>query len=314
MNFSIGVDIGGMSVKIGLINSNGEVVCKKKFTPTTDASKTILDLAVGINAILTENDITIKDVLGIGIGCPGAINSKKGTVDYWSNLSWKDVNLVEELKKHFDTNIYLENDANVALLGEVTFGSAKGYKNAFILTLGTGVGGAVVINGKIFAGGEGKGTEFGHITLIKDGIECTCGRKGCFEKYASARALMEQTKQALLDNKDTLMWKYVEGNLDNVNGAIPFECCKLGDKTAIDVINNYVSYLGEGIMSLLNVFRPEAVVLGGGVCNAGEYLRNLVEQYCEKYFYGMKNTPIPKIFIASLGSDAGVIGASCLAM
>ena len=314
MKYNVGIDIGGMSIKVGIVNTEGEIVAKQKFVTSKDCYLSTKQMAKTINDLFDSINISEKDISGIGIGCPGAISSKKGIVENWTNLNWTNFKLVDELKKYFNTEIYLENDANVAILGEVMFGCAKGYNDAVMLTLGTGVGGGIIADGKLFTGGEGKGAELGHILLIKDGLPCTCGRKGCLECYASATALMNQTKEAMLQDKNSLMWKEVDGDINKVLGNVPFDCVKKGDKSAMKVVDNYVAYLSEGVLTLLNIFRPEAVIIGGGVSGVGEYLTTRIDEYCKERFYGMDKTPIPKFLIATLGNDAGIIGASCLAM
>ena len=312
MKYSIGIDIGGMTVKLGLVDNTGKLYQKKIFKTNTSPNENVVLIVEKVNELLAEYSLTLKDIQGIGIGCPGTINSSIGRVESWGNLNWEKVELVPMLKKYLNTNIKMVNDANLAILAEVNYGSAKNYKNAVMLTLGTGVGGGVVIDGDIYEGGEGMGTELGHVTLKVDGRKCKCGKKGCLEVYASATALMRQTKEAMRKNKDSLMWEKADFSLKNVDGRIPFECAKLGDETALKVVDNYVKYLSEGIMSFLNIFRPEAIIIGGGVSGAGEYLLSKIEKYCKKYYYGFKNTPKPDFYIATLGNDAGILGASCL--
>lgn len=314
MKYIFGVDIGGMSVKIGLVDLDGKILLKETVITDRNPAKLVEDVANIINEMLIKCNLSFNDVLGVGVGCPGMINSEKGTVDCWENLDWLDVELVSMLNEKLGVPVRLSNDANAAIMAEVVWGAAKNYKNAIMLTLGTGVGGGVVIDGKLFEGGEGKGTELGHITIVKDGIYCNCGRKGCLEVYASATALMNQTKDAMLEDKSSLMWKLANGSIDNVNGKIPFEASKQGDISAIKVVDKYVEYLSDGIMSLLNIFRPEVVLVGGGVSGAGDYLINKIKAYCEKYYYGMNKTPVPEIKVASLGNDAGILGAASLIM
>ncbi len=312
MKYSIGIDIGGMSVKLGLVDDLGKLYKKKVFKTSISPEENVDLIVEKVNEILSENSMELSDLQGIGIGCPGTINSNIGRVESWGNLGWEKVELVPMLKKRLNTNIKMVNDANLAILAEVNYGSAKNYKNAVMLTLGTGVGGGVVIDGNIFEGGEGMGAELGHVTLKVDGRKCNCGKKGCLEVYASATALMRQTKDAMKKDKNSLMWKMADFSLKNVDGRIPFECAKLGDKTALNVVDTYVKYLSEGIMSFLNIFRPEAIIIGGGVSGAGEYLLEKIENFCKKYYYGFKNTPKPDFYIATLGNDAGILGASCL--
>ena len=207
--------------------------------------------------------------------------------------------------------VRLTNDANAASLGEAKYGAGKSYETIIMLTLGTGVGGGIIINGKLFEGNEGKGAELGHSVIVVDGEQCTCGRKGCLETYASATALIRETKKAMRLNKRSLMWK-VCPDIDLVGGKVPFEAAKQGDKVAIDVLDNYIKYLGEGILNFCNIFRPNVVVLSGGIANAGDYLFDRVNKYVKDRNYGYKMTPEVKVVPAQLGYDSGKIGAAAL--
>ena len=258
------------------------------------------------------NDNDMKP-LAIAFGIPGVVNNKLGTIDYACNLYVEDVPLKDYLKD-LDLPVFLSNDANVAALGEERFGAAKGYKDVVLLTLGTGIGGGVVIDDKLFEGVEGKGAELGHTVIVVDGHECACGRRGCFETYASASALLKLTRDEMNKNKNSLMWEYCDNNIENVSGLTSFECAKKGDEAANKVIDTYVKYLSEGILNFCNIFRPQIILIGGGISNQGDYLLDKVRAYCEKFKYGYSHTPKVEIKIASLKNDAGIIGCACLAM
>ncbi|MCQ2399495.1 MAG: ROK family protein [Clostridia bacterium] len=311
--YYIGIDIGGMSVKIGLVDDNGKVVYKTK-TPTAvnDPNKVISDIGDKIEETLSYNGLKLSDIYGIGIGSPGLISSKKGIIDRAYNLGFVNVPVVAELYKRFPTEIRLSNDANVAALGEVIFGVAKDYDDAVMITLGTGVGGGVIIDKKLYEGGESKGTELGHTTLIFGGEQCSCGRKGCLEAYVSASALIRDTKRAMLNDKQSKMWDYVHGDIEKVDGLTSFESAKLGDETAKKVISCYVEYLGEGLMNFMNIFRPQAIIIGGGISGQGKYFTDMIEKYCEDKKYGFEGAPKVKILVAENGNDAGIIGAASL--
>ncbi len=308
----IGVDIGGMSVKIGLVNENGNILDKKVVKTEGDADSVIDTLGNALKAFLKINGLTAEDIVGIGIGCPGAITSATGVVEYSNNLGWRDVKLVDGLKKYVDTDYKISNDANVAALGEAIFGVAKDFSDVVMFTLGTGVGGGIIIDKKLYEGNESKGAELGHALLVMDGEECTCGRKGCIEAYCSASALIRDTKRAMLRHTDSKMWEYAENDINNVNGRTAFAMARENDPAAAEVVENYVKYLSESIMSYCNIFRPEAFVLGGGICGEGKYLLDKVIAYCEKGHYGYQGTPAVKIITATLGNDAGIIGAAAL--
>lgn len=308
---AIGIDIGGMSIKIGLCE-DGKIIAKRKVITTKDFSEAVNNICDAIVSIFTEQGITEKEIAGIGIGCPGTITSSIGKIDFLPNIGWKDVFIADSIKKRIDTKIVVSNDANVAALGENIYGSAKEYNSSVMLTLGTGVGGGIIIDRKLYEGGQSKGAELGHVTLISGGEQCGCGRKGCIEAYASATALMRQTKEEMLKNKNSLMWQQVGGDITKVDGKLAFDCEALGDTSAKTVVDNYVMYLSESIMNMCNIFRPEAIVLGGGVSAQGDNLIKRIKAYCEKYSYGYQGAPVPEILCATLGNDAGIIGASAL--
>lgn len=310
--YTVGVDIGGMSIKVGIVDKDGKIVKQSRFVTSRDASFDMDKIAEHINSLLKDLSLTVADLDGIGLGCPGAVSAKTGEIAYLPNLGWQNVPVREMLKKHFDLPIEVGNDASVATLGEVLYGAAKGVEIAAMFTLGTGVGGGMVINGKLFDGGWSRGGELGHTTLFMDGEQCSCGRRGCVECYTSATALIKQTKNAMLINKESKMWEYVNGDLDKVDGRTAFECSKQGDKTANAVVDRYVSYLAESLLNMFNIFRPEAFIIGGGISGQGEYLTNKLKDYCEKFDYGYKDAPKTKILTATLGNDAGIIGAAAL--
>ena len=195
--YSIGIDIGGMSVKIGLVSADGKILCQERIKTSKTPKSVVDDITAVINRLLINNNINIENILGIGIGCPGAVNSQEGIVDFLPNLGWENIEFVKMLKEHFDMPIKISNDANVATLAEVLYGSAKDYNTAIMFTLGTGVGGGIVIDNKLYEGWKSRGAELGHMTLFMNGLPCTCGRNGCVECYTSATALIEQTKKAM---------------------------------------------------------------------------------------------------------------------
>lgn len=309
--FVIGVDIGGMSIKAGIVDSYGNIIFKSRIPTPKKPEDAISGIVKQINNLISSQGLSIDNISGIGIGCPGSVNDKQGVIQYANNLEWHNVPLKAELAKYFPVKIEINNDANVATLAEVKYGVAKNYSSAIMLTLGTGVGGGIVIDNKIFSGSDGLGAELGHHTLILGGNTCTCGRKGCFEVYASATALINQTKKAMLEDKDSIMWEYSGNSIDKVDGKTAFECAKLNDSTAIKVRDKYIEYLGEGIINMLNIFRPEVIIIGGGISAQGDYLISLVKEYLKKEHYGYACVQID-ILIAKLGNDAGIIGAAAL--
>lgn len=308
--YCVGVDIGGMSIKAGVVDRDGNILRKGR-VPTDVAGgshKIINDIAGLVRSLIDPND---RDFVGIGIGCPGAINSATGTVDKAYNLNWTGVPLAEELARHINKPIKVSNDANVAALGETKYGVGRMYNNTIMLTLGTGVGGGIVIDGKLYEGNESKGAELGHMVLVVDGEPCSCGRRGCMEAYCSASALIRDTKRMMERDRNSLMWKF-SPSLDAVDGRTAFECAKQGDGAANQVVSDYIKYLGEGMLNYANIFRPQAIILGGGVCAQGDYLIYKLKDYCKDRHYGFYGMPRFDILVAQLGNDAGIIGAAGL--
>lgn len=312
--YVFGVDIGGTGVKAGIVNEEGKIVIKSyiRTDASLDYKKIAKDIADQLIKLSSDSGIAITEISGIGIGCPGAINSKKGVIDYANNLKWENVPLSDELRKHIDLPSKISNDANVAALGETVFGAGKNYSDTVLLTLGTGVGGGVVIDNKLYEGYESKGTELGHTVIVRGGEPCTCGRRGCLEAYASATALIRDTKRAMEKNPSSKMWEFVNGDINAVDGRTSFECAKANDEPAKEVVKNYIECLGEGICDFINIFRPQAILLGGGVCAQGENLLAPLREFVRKNTYGYKNAPKTEILVATLGNDAGIIGASSL--
>ncbi len=308
--YSIGVDIGGMSIKVGVVDFDGNIVCKKSFV-TSDPSSSLNELIRIIKELTAEANIMPSDIKGIGIGCPGSVVKETGTIEILPNLNWSNVPIVDMLKNFFDLPIAIANDASAAILGEHVYGVAKNLDDVVMFTLGTGVGGGLILNGKLYEGGSCKGGELGHVTLYVDGEPCTCGRRGCVEAYVSATALIKNTKMAMLKNKNSKMWQAVDGDLDNVNGKTPFDFEGV-DKTAKTVVENYVKLLSESVLNMLNIFRPQMVIIGGGIGKQGKFLTDRVDAYCKSVDYGYPGALIPKIVPASLGNDAGIIGAAAL--
>ena len=309
---AIGIDIGGMSIKGAAVDSNGRVYEKfsMPFIKGEPGEVTIRKLAEIVKEYIAAHGLENK-IAGIGIGSPGSLDVKNGIVNYANNLGWNELPVADLMHEVLPYPVRLTNDANAASLGEAKYGAGKSYETIIMLTLGTGVGGGIIINGKLYEGNEGKGAELGHTVIVMDGEPCTCGRKGCLEAYASASALIRETKKAMRSNKRSLMWK-ISPEIDMVDGKVPFEAAKKGDSTANKVLDNYVKALGEGILNYCNIFRPNVIVLSGGVANAGAFLFDKLNKYIEERDYGYKSTPAVKIVPAELGYDSGKIGAAAL--
>lgn len=312
--YRIGIDLGGTNVKAGLVKNNGEIVIKSKIKTRIQRPYTEIfsDMANQAKKLCEDAGVDWMEVESVGIGCPGAITSETGLVCYSNNLGWENVPIGEIMSNLLSKPVKVSNDANVAALGEALYGAGKNYNNIIMLTLGTGVGGGIVINKKLYEGNESKGAELGHAVIVAGGEQCTCGRRGCIEAYSSASALVRDTKRAMLEDKSSKMWELVGGNIDEVDGQIAFNAERLGDQTASNVIKKYVFYLAEAIMNYCNIFRPDAIILGGGVCAEGANLTDRLIDLCKKGKYGYGGTPMVDIAIASLQNDAGLLGAAAL--
>lgn len=308
--YCVGIDIGGMSIKAGVIDRDGNILKKGKVVTDVAGGEDKIISDIG-GLVLSLADPKDRDFVGIGIGCPGAINSSTGTVDRAYNLNWTDVPLAEKLARKINKPIKVSNDANCAALGETMFGVGRMYSDTIFITLGTGVGGGIILDNKLYEGNESKGGELGHMVLVVDGEPCTCGRRGCMEAYCSASALIRETKCAMLANKDSEMWQF-SPSLADVDGKTAFECSKKGDRAACEVVDYFVKYLGEGMLNFANIFRPQAIILGGGVCAQGDYLIDKLKDYCKDRDYGFEGMPRFDILVAQLGNDAGMIGAAGL--
>ena len=310
----LGVDLGGTNIAAGIVDETGTILCKKsvKTNLPKPESKLEGDIFQLCLALCKDNGYDLKrDIASIGVGTPGAVNGKKGLVYANVNFGYKNWPVKANLEKLTGMKIFVENDANTAIVAEVAAGSARGCKDAIIITLGTGVGGGVFIDGKIFPGHNYSGTEVGHMVIEVDGRLCNCGRKGCFERYASAAALTRDTKVAMENDKASLMWQICP-SLDKVNAKTAFDGQRLGDKTAIKVVESYIKYLACGIINIINIFQPQVLCLGGGVSNEGEYLTKPLQKIIDREDFAINADSRTQIKIAKFRNDAGIIGAALL--
>ena len=315
MNYYIGIDLGGTNIKAGVVDEQFNIVSKAtcKTNLPRPAEEICADMAkVAVEAV-EKAGLTLDDIQSVGIGTPGTANSATGVIEYSNNLGFLNFQVVELMKSFIPKPCYVENDANAAAYGEYVAGAAKGANDAVCITLGTGVGGGIIIDGKIYSGFNFAGAEIGHTVIDPNGPECTCGRKGCFEVFSSATGLVRMTKEAMGADKDSLLWKASEEE-GKVSARTAFNAMRMGDATAKSVVDKYIRYLACGITNVINVFQPDILCIGGGVCNEGEpLLLPLVEQV-EKEVYTKNSEKNTKIVIAKLGNDAGIIGAAFLGL
>ncbi len=309
--YYIGIDLGGTNIAVGIVDEKGNIV-KKDSTPTPSADYKVVVAAMAELAkkLVADTGIDMNEIVSVGIGCPGSIDYKKGSVAYSNNLKMNDAPVADEFKKHWDIPVFLENDANAAAYGEYV-ANGEDAEVFIAVTLGTGVGGGVIINGKVFTGFNGAGAELGHSTLIHNGLPCTCGKKGCWEVYASATALVQQTKEGIKNSPDSLMAKIAEKR-GKVNGRTAFDAAKKGDDAGQKVVDQYLEYVADGIVSMVNIFQSNKIVIGGGVSNEGEYILKPIREYVRKYDYNKLFERV-KIDVATLFNDAGIIGAALVA-
>ncbi|MEG1073745.1 MAG: type I phosphomannose isomerase catalytic subunit [Ruthenibacterium sp.] len=311
--YRIGIDLGGTNIKAGVVDENNHIIAKHSIPTRAERpwQAVAADMADAVKAALQKANLTLADCTFVGVGCPGTVDAATGRVPYSNNLAWEDAALGETLEQALCLPVRVSNDANCAALGEFVAGAAADVSSAVLLTLGTGVGGGVVFDGKIFEGGPG-GAELGHTTLIAGGAPCTCGRNGCLEAYASATALVREARSAAAAHPESIMNAMCAGDLDKMNGRIPFDAARADDAAGKAVVAQYIEWLGEGIVNMVNIFRPEVVLISGGICGEGEYLTDPLNAFVRKYAFAGKHAPIPPVLRATLGNDAGILGAANL--
>lgn len=309
-----GLDLGGTFVKGGIADENGVLLIKDKIPTGKERpyAEIATDMAALVKTLACKAGVEIE---GVGIGSPGTVDSHNGVIVYSNNIAWKNVPLGAELQKRLNKPVFLTNDANAAALGESFVGAGKTYRSILFLTLGTGVGGGIILDGKLFEGNKSAGAEVGHTVIRLNGERCTCGRRGCLEAYTSATALIRQTKREMEKDteKSSLLWTLCDGCLDKIDGRSAFDAAARGDKIARRLLNRYLTYLAEGIANFANIFRPEAILIGGGISGSGEQLRLPLQRKVNKRLYGGSRYAPVKVEIATLGNDAGLLGAVKLA-
>lgn len=311
--YKIGVDLGGTNIAVGVIDNNYKIISigKAKTNIPRPAEEIFDDIVKCIYAACENAGIDISEIESIGIGTPGSCDKENGVILYANNLYFDHVPAVKLINDKIPgVKVYIENDANCAALGEALAGSGKGKKSFIAITLGTGVGGGVILDGKVLAGCNDAGGELGHITIKFDGEQCNCGRVGCFERYASATALVNQTKAAMEANKDSKMWELCGGDINNAGGRTAFDAMRAGDKCGKEVVDNYIRYIAIGTTDIVNIFQPEMICFGGGICNEGETLLAPLREYVAKWRYSKMQEKQTEICRATLGNDAGIIGAA----
>ena len=302
-------DIGGTTVKLGMFTIEGELLDKWEIDTRKENNGGFIlpDIAASIKAKMESENIAKEDVIGIGVGAPGPVD-KSGVIYKAVNLGWGVLNIKEELEKLTGVTVMAGNDANVAALGEMWKGGGEGYSDLVVVTLGTGIGGGVIIDGRIVTGYKGAGGEIGHIHINDDETEvCGCGNKGCFEQYASATGIARLANRKLgSSNEDSVLRKC------EINAKTVFDAVKAGDKLAMEIAEEFGEYLGKGLANVADVTNPEVFVIGGGVSKAGQVIIDYGQKNFKKYvFHACRDA---KFVLAKLGNDAGIYGAAKLAL
>lgn len=312
--YRIGVDLGGTNISAGVIDDKLEIIGRGKLKTNCprEAELILADVAKAVELAAADAGIGMKDVVSIGIGTPGSVNKKTGYIEYANNLDFDKVPAKQILEARLKKTVYLDNDANCAALGEAVAGVGRGVSSFVAITLGTGVGSGIVLDGKIVTGVNDGAGEMGHMVIVADGERCTCGRRGCWERYASATALIQQTKDAMHHDMDSKMWELVGGDINRVSGRTSFDAMRAGDKTAKKVVDKYIFYLAVGITNIVNALQPEIICIGGGIGHEKENLLVPLRKYVARERYSIHADRQTEILSAQLGNDAGIIGAALL--
>ncbi len=310
-----GVDIGGTNIKLGLIDDEREcIVADISFKTRAERphGEILDDIAVNLAKLCVGAGVDFNAVAGVGMGVPGIVDQRTGTVSYCANLGWRDIPITHLFEVLTGKHTEAANDANCAAWGEYKYGCCKGMRNVILITLGTGVGSGIILDGKLFGGIATAGGEAGHMIIIKDGLQCNCGLRGCWERYASATALIEQTKQAIADAPDSLL-AGIAARSDRVTARTAFAALEKGDPVARKVVDKYIDYIVTGLISLGNIFHPNAFVIGGGVSNEGAPLIAPLEDKLNAGLIANAHNPRVRVLQAALGNKAGMMGAAALA-
>lgn len=311
--YRVGIDLGGTNIVAGVVNDRHEIVAfaKCKTACPRPSEEIVADMARMTREAVKKAGITMDEVKGVGVGSPGVCNKDTGVVERAANLGFENLPICAMLSEMLGKKVYIENDANAAALGEFIAGAAKDVESCVCITLGTGVGGGVIIDGKVFAGSNFAGTELGHTVIVVDGEPCSCGRRGCWEAYASATGLIRQTRRAMEEHRDSKMWN-IAGSLDKVDGRTPFEAMRAGDAAGKAVVDRYIYYIAVGLINMINIFQPEILCVGGGICKEGETLLAPLRKYIDAEQFSKYSEKKTKLCVAALGNDAGIIGAAGL--
>lgn len=312
--YKLGIDLGGTNIVAGVVDDNYNIVAtsKVKTNLPRPAEEVIDDMVKAANIAIESAGLKVSDIDSMGVGSPGAIDPVHGMVCYANNLGFNNVPMAKMLKERMGVDFYIENDANAAAYGEYIAGAGRGTNDFIAITLGTGVGGGVIIDGKIYSGSNYAGAELGHTVIAMGGEMCSCGRQGCWEAYASATALIRQTKQAMIKYPKSVMWELCGGDINKVDGRTAFDAMRKGDVAGKMVVDKYVEYIAVGVSNNINIFQPDVLCIGGGISKEGDNLIKPIKAFLEGENYARNIEKNTEVKVAELGNDAGIIGAAYL--
>lgn len=312
--YNIGIDLGGTNIAAAIVDEKGTIL-RKGSVPTLrerDYTEIVKDMATLALKLVNEHGLKTSDIHSVGIGSPGTPDTEKGLIVYANNLRFKNTPIRAEFNKYFDVPVYIENDANAAAYGEFIAGVGDKFKDFVAITLGTGVGAGIIVNNKIITGSFHGGSELGHMVIQVGGSTCSCGRKGCWEEYSSATAMIREAKASALAHPESKLNELVGGNLDKMNAKIAFDAAEAGDEVALALVDWYIDYLAIGLVNVINIFQPQAIALGGGVSAQRENLLVPLKEKIVHEIYGGAESLQTELLICELGNDAGIIGAGML--
>ena len=310
----IGIDVGGTGIQIGAVNEKLEIISRGAVPTRTDLPfeeqvRQIAECALQVLAS-AQPALIPADVVSVGVGIPG-IADRNGNVIKCINMGWHHVSLRQEFVKTLDKPVFIDNDANVAALAESVAGISAGTSSSVFMTLGTGIGSGIILNGRIWSGAHGIGGELGHTIMDLDGVPCTCGNHGCLERYCSATAIIRMAREAVAGAPDSAIMQACGGDPAKINAKIVVDAARAGDPLGVKLFGRYVALLGQAVANVVNFLDPEVIVLGGGVSKAGAFLLDAVRAEFPKYVL-FNDQPLPRLELAVLGPDAGIIGAAML--
>ena len=310
----IGIDVGGTGIKVGAINEKLEIIATGSIPTQIDIpfEDQIQRIAECVTTVIQSgaHPISLDEIASVGVGIPG-IADRDGNIIKCTNMGWNHVPFRQEFTKYLDKPVFIDNDANVAALAESVSGSSAGTSSSVFITLGTGIGSGIILNGRIWNGHHGIGGELGHTIMELDGVPCTCGNRGCLERYCSATALIRMARETVSQHPESAILEMANGQPEKINARIVFDAAKEGDPIAEKLVRRYVCYLSQAIANVVNFLDPEIILLGGGVSKAGDYLLNAVREEFPRYVL-FNDQPLPAVELAVLGADAGIIGAAML--